>query len=307
MPQHITEKVYKIDPTLKPCARVQPGEIFTVSLQNAFGKSFADLSEFEAFLSPENSEEKQRLNHPCTGPIEVVTDETDISLAVTILGFKIHRGYQCISHSTGLLKEQYKERNCAIYDVDSNWNIHFHGQDLRLRGSPKLGFISTVDSEIRSCGRASRNGGNIDLNFLDLGSTIYLPVNHSKPLLLLGDLHICQGNGEAAGIAVEADGEVTVKVDIIHKINFPVIDHKNNIVIVGWGDTVESALQQSVQNAIEYLQRIFPFCDWKPEEIYQFISAEGNLTMGNSTGKVKTCATVFYKKRTTNKFAFSVF
>lgn len=302
----INHKVYHIDPSHEPCAQVMPGEIFQVDLQNAFGKSFQSISEFEAFMSPANTEEKQRLNHPCTGPIEVMTERSDISLAVHILDFKISRGYQCISKSTGLLKDQFIDRECVIYEVDQNWTLHFHEEDLRMRGSPKLGFITTVDKEVRSCGRACHNGGNLDFNFLDKGSTIYLPVNHEKPILLLGDLHICQGNGEAAGIAVEADGEVTLKVEIVDKVNFPVIDHKNNLVVVGWGETVEEALKKSVENTIHYLQRIFPFCDWTPGEIYKFISAEGNLTMGNSTGRIKTCSTVFYKKRLTNKYLFPV-
>jgi amidase len=303
----ISHKIYKIDPLCAPSARVRPGEIFKVDVQNAFGKTFQSISEFEAFMSPENEKEKKLLNHPCTGPIEVTTDRKDISLAVHILDFKVTKGFQCISQSTGLLKNQFPKRECVIYEVEPDWTLQFHGNDLRMRGSPKLGFISTIDEELRSCGRASKNGGNLDLNFLDQGSTIYLPVNNNKPLLMLGDLHICQGNGEAAGIAVEADGEITLKVEIIDKIDFPVINHKHNLVIVGWGETIEAALQKSVENTIIYLQRIFPFCDWTEGDIYKFISAEGNLTMGNSTGTIKTCGTVFFKKRLTNKFLFPVF
>lgn len=307
MQQTISDKVYKIDPSLQPGTRVKPGEIFKVNVQNAFGKSFQTLAEFEEFMSPENDEEKRRLNHPCTGPIEIITDRTNISLAVHIHDFKVSRGFQCISKSTGLLKDQFKDRECMIYDVTSDGHLQFHGGDLRMRATPKLGFIATMDHEIRSCGRASENGGNLDLNFLDQGSSIYLPVNHNKPLLLLGDLHLCQGNGEASGIAVEADGEITLQVDVIDKIDFPVINHKHNLVVVGWGDTIDQALQKSVQNTIQFLKRIFPFCDWTDGEIYKFISAEGNLTMGNATGKVKTCGTVFYKRRITNKYLFPVY
>lgn len=305
--QVISNKVYKIDPSDAPCASVKPGEIFKIEVQNAFGKSFKSLDEFEAFMSPENEQEKQKVSHPCTGPIEIISDRTDISLAVTLLDFKVDRGFQCISRSTGLLRNQFKDRECVIYDLEKDWTLQFHDTDLRMRGSPKLGFIATMDEVERSCGRCSENGGNLDLNFLDLGSTIYLPVNHAKPLLLLGDLHICQGNGEAAGIAIEADGEITLKVEIIDKIDFPVIDHKHNLIVVGWGETIESALQKSVENTISYFGRIFPFCDWTEGEIYKFISAEGNLTMGNSTGRIKTCGTVFFKKRLTNKFMFPVF
>lgn len=307
MQKRISQKVWQIDPNIPPCAKVLPDETFTLELQNAFGKSFSSVHEFEAFMSPENEDEKNRIGHPCTGPVEVITDKQDISLAVHILDCKAVRGYQCISKSTGLLKDQFQKRVCMIHEIDEKMTIQFHDGDLRMRGSPKIGFAATVDNEVRRCGRASANGGNLDLNYLDKGSIIYLPVNFEKPLLLLGDLHICQGNGEAAGIAVEADGEVTLKISIIDKIDFPVIDHKDVLVITGWGETLEQALKKSVENTIVYLKRIFPFFDWSTEEIYKFISAEGNLTMGNSTGKVKTCGTVFVKKRITNKYSFPVF
>jgi acetamidase/formamidase len=307
MQPNISHTVYKVDPASEPCVRVMPGEIFRVNLQNAFGKSFESVSEFEEFMSPANEAEKQRLNHPCTGPIEIITNRSNSSLAVHILDLKASRGYQCISKSTGLLRSKFKKRECEIYEVAPDMTLPLHGQDLLIRGSPKLGFITTIGQEAQSCGRANQNGGNLDFNFLDNGSTIYLPVNNTKALLLLGDLHICQGNGEAAGIAIEADGEATLQVEVIDKIDFPVIDHKHSLVIVGWGKTLKAALQESVTNTMHYLERVFPFCTWSAGELYKFISTEGNLTIGNSTGKVKTCGTVFLKKRLTNKFLFPVF
>lgn len=303
----LADPVHRIDPTLESRLKVIPGQTFTVPLHNAFGKSFDSIEEFEAFLSPDNEEEKQRLNHPCTGPIEVITDRKNISLAIHIVEMNSKKGYQCISRSTGLLKEQFHDRECAIYDIGDDGVLHFNNGDIVMRGSPKLGFIATMDDQERSCGRAYKNGGNLDFNLLDKGSTIYLPVNAETPRILVGDLHVCQGNGEACGIAVEADGEVTLKIDIIDKIDFPVINHKHNLVIIGWGDHVDESLACSVQNTIHYLMRLFPFSNWSEGEIYKFISAEGNLTMGNATGKVVTCGTVFYKQRVKNKYGLPIF
>ena len=300
----ISEVQYKIDKKCSPVAVVNPGEVFTLKVQNAFGKSFETIDEFETFLA--NDEDKRKHNHPCTGPVEIRTDKNEISLAITLVDLKATRGYQCISKSTGILKENFSARQCTIYDVKDDNILRFKDEDLLMRGSPKLGFITTIDDTVRSCGRTSENGGNIDLNFLDKGSVIYLPVNADCARILVGDLHVCQGNGEAAGMGVEADGEVTLKVSIVDKINFPVINHKDYLVIVGWGATVDECLKKSVENTIQFLQRVFPFCDWNEGEIYKFISAEGNLTMGNSTGAIKTCGTVFYKRRLKNKCHFPV-
>ena len=230
---YVNKLVYGVSDNLETALVINPGETITLELKNAYGKSFSSVEEFEAFLSEENNEEKKRLNHACTGPIEVRTDQKDISLAIQILGSKATKGYQSISKSTGFLKNDYTTRSCDVIDIADDQKLLFKDGDLILNTHPKIGFIATLDSEDRSAGRACENGGNIDLNYLDKGSIIYLPVNSSRARFLVGDLHACQGNGEAAGIAIEADGEVTLKVDIVDKINFPVIDDKHRIIIVG--------------------------------------------------------------------------
>jgi amidase len=304
---HVQSLVYSVDDAHESAAIIEPGECITLKLQNAFGKSFESPEEFASFFATENQASKQALNHPCTGPIEVKTQDTNISLAIHILETKATRGYHCISKTTGLLKDKFPERSCRIIDFTDDQKVCFKDEDLILKTHPKIGFISTIDSQVRSVGRACENGGNIDLNYLDKGSTIYLPVNNSRARFLVGDLHVCQGNGEAAGCALEADGEVMLQVEVVDKINFPIIDDKHRLIIVGWGETIDASLKRSVENSLVYLKRVFPFCDWSETEIYKLISAEGNLVLGNATGHVTTCGMVFYKKRLVNKFGFAIF
>lgn len=302
--QVVHKKFYSLDNSIESAAVVEPGEVFTLHLQNAFGESFQSEEEFISFLS--DDERKKKCNHPCTGPIEVRTDEENISLAIHILDTKATRGYQCVSKSTGLLKEQFKERSCTLMHFENDHRIKYK-EDLIINTHPKIGFISTFDNQVRSPGRTCENGGNIDLNYLDKGSTIYLPVNDKRARFAVGDLHACQGNGEAAGIAIEADGEVTLKVDIVDKINFPIIRDSRRLIMVGWGENIEQCLKKCAENTRSYLRRVFPFCDWDEADIYKFISAEGNLVLGNSTGKVITAGMVFYQKRLLNKYDFPIF
>jgi len=306
--QTISQKIYRLRDDIPACATVKPGEVFRVEIQNAFGKSFDNLEEFEFFLSAENETEKKSVNHPCTGPIAVEGATDAHSLAVTILSAKAHRGFQCISKSTGLLRSEFTKRFCSIYDIKDGKYLEFHGGDVVLHANPKVGFISTLDQMERSCGRSSENGGNLDLNFLDEGSVIYLPVNHpTQARIAFGDLHICQGNGEAAGIGIEADGELEVRIDLVDKINFPIIDNRNQMVYVGWGDSLDEGITRAVKNAMTYLERLFPFSQWESGELYKFLSAEGNMTLGNSSGKVKTCGLSLLKKRMKNKYGFPLF
>ena len=304
--KEISKKIYKVDPAAPSITTVRPGESFLVNVQNAFGKTFKNVSEFEAFLSPENEQEKNSLNHPLTGPIEIDTKNKDCSLAITIEDVKITNAFQCVSKSTGFLKDRFTDRACEIFDVKDGNLLKMKDGDLVIRTHPKIGFISTIDNQERSAGRSSENGGNLDLNFLDKGSTIYLPVNAKKARLLIGDLHACQGNGEAAGIAIEADGQIQLRAEVVDKIPFPVIDDKHRLIIVGWGETLEKAAEKVTENSIEFLKRIFPFCHWGDIDVYKFISAEGNVVLGNASGKVKTCGMVFHKRRISNKYDFPI-
>jgi amidase len=299
--------IHRLNPGATTSIVVKPGESFVAQVQNAFGKTFENLEEFAEFLSPENEDEKRSVNHPCTGPIEIETSGQNISLAITIEDIKLTRAFQCVSKSTGLLKDKFTDRACKEFDIGENNVLTMQGGDLVIHTQPKIGFIATMDDEERSPGRSCENGGNLDLNYLTKGSTIYLPVNDSRARILVGDLHACQGNGEVAGIAIESDGEVTLSVKVVDKINFPIIDNGKRIVIVGWGDTLEDCSRQATLNALTYLERIFPMCDWPEIDRYMFLSAEGNLVIGNSTGAVKTCALVLHKNRITNKYNLPIF
>jgi amidase len=56
----------------------------------------------------------------------------------------------------------------------------------------------------------SFNGGNMDFNDVCAGNTICFPVSLDGGLLVLGDLHAYQGDGEILGIAAECAGEVDI-------------------------------------------------------------------------------------------------
>jgi formamidase len=59
------------------------------------------------------------------------------------------------------------------------------------------------------------NGGNVDIKDLSSGSRVLFPVFTPGALLSVGDLHFCEGDGEATWNAVEMDGATWLKVDVI--------------------------------------------------------------------------------------------
>jgi acetamidase/formamidase len=60
-------------------------------------------------------------------------------------------------------------------------------------------------------------GGNIDINDLTVGSTLYLPVQVPGALFVAGDPHMAQGDGEVALTAMEGSLRPTFRLTVVKK------------------------------------------------------------------------------------------
>ncbi len=61
------------------------------------------------------------------------------------------------------------------------------------------------------------HGGNMDIRYMGVGATIYLPCYVDGCGLAVGDVHFAQGDGEVAGTAIEMDADVTLMAEILKK------------------------------------------------------------------------------------------
>lgn len=59
------------------------------------------------------------------------------------------------------------------------------------------------------------HGGNLDIRYLQVGVTLYLPCYIDGCGLAIGDPHFAQGDGEVSGTAIEMDADFTVTTRII--------------------------------------------------------------------------------------------
>ena len=64
-------------------------------------------------------------------------------------------------------------------------------------------------------GPPREHGGNMDIRYLGVGVTVYLPCYVEGCGLGVGDLHFAQGDGEVAGTAIEMDADGTLTTEII--------------------------------------------------------------------------------------------
>jgi len=58
------------------------------------------------------------------------------------------------------------------------------------------------------------HGGNMDIRYMQAGTTVYLPCFIDGCGLAVGDFHYAQGDGEVSGTAIEMDGVLTVTTSI---------------------------------------------------------------------------------------------
>ena len=79
------------------------------------------------------------------------------------------------------------------------------------------GLCGLEGSEQSECLRTfppREHGGNLDIRYLQAGTTVYLPCMIDGCGLGVGDLHYAQGDGEVSGTAIEMDAVVTLRVEL---------------------------------------------------------------------------------------------
>lgn len=166
--------------------------------------------------------------HVITGPIAVAGAEPGDLLAITLLETLPRVPYGVITnrHGKGALPDEFPLAG-DIYNVFAALTQDGKRATLALAPdseehvsfaiNPFLGIMG-----VAAAGQIRPNsvppgpyGGNIDINLLTVGSTLYLPVLVPGALAYVGDPHFAQGDGEVALTALEAPLRATVRLDVV--------------------------------------------------------------------------------------------
>jgi acetamidase/formamidase len=126
--------------------------------------------------------------------------------------------------------------------------------------------------------RPWKNGSNMDLNELQAGSTLYLPVFLKGGLIWTGDSHCRQGNGEVNLTALECayqeiEIQPIVRKDL--KTDWPWAETKTDWIFMGYDEDLNQAMKIAVQQTVAWLasQKIVPM---SREEAYALTSIVGD-------------------------------
>jgi len=237
--------------------------------------------------------------HSITGPIYVNGAEPGDTLEIRILKIVPKEYAQNFNlpgklFPTGLLPGDFPEGFVRYYRLDlvKNQTEFKPGIVLDLQPFPGVIAVGPDPNEPKEKagppikddkGRTStlrpwKNGSNMDLNELQAGSTLYLPVFVKGALIWTGDSHCRQGNGEVNLEALEcAYKEIKIQPIVRKdlKTEWPWAETKDDWIFTGFDEDLTQAMKIAVTQTINWLstQKMVPM---SREEAYALTSIAGD-------------------------------
>jgi len=222
--------------------------------------------------------------HSITGPIYVNGAEPGDTLEIRILKIVPKEYGQNFNlpgkdFPTGLLPKEFLEGFVRYYKFDlAKMTTEFKpGIVLPLKPFPGVIAVAPDPNEPKEKagppikddkGRTStlrpwKNGSNMDLNELQAGSTVYLPVFVKGALIWTGDSHCLQGNGEVNLEAMECaykEIEIQPIVRKDMKVEWPQAENKDYWIFTGFDEDLLEAMKIATRNTIDWLssQKMVP-------------------------------------------------
>lgn len=229
--------------------------------------------------------------HIVTGPVAIEGAEPGDVLKVETLNIVPRVPYGVISnrHGKGALPKEFPENagpqpnasaqnpkayaNVSIFAPIKRIKGHWHGilknkagAEIRYPTAPFMGIMGVAPDSTEKIHSVppSVYGGNLDINDLTAGSTIYLPVFVPGGMFYTGDPHMVQGDGEVALTAQEQSLRVTFRITLLKKGDPQIPDASGSLrkpfaqtdkywIAIGLNEDLDEAMKDAVREAIRFL------------------------------------------------------
>jgi len=180
-------------PGQEPVATASPGEMVLFETEDAQAGRVQNLDDALSIVLPITEA------NPVTGPLYVQGAQPGDTLAVRIVDIRLAaRGLGRVRPGRGVLGDGLRTRAAKLMPVREGM-IHFD-ERLRFAARPMIGTIGTAPADTSMASYyPGPHGGNLDINAVSIGATIYLPVAVPGGLLSIGDVHASMGDGELTG------------------------------------------------------------------------------------------------------------
>jgi acetamidase/formamidase len=255
------------DASTPPVMRVKSGD--TVEIQTLITSSPTRLE--GAGVKPEDVEQSLRDiykevtnkgpgGHILTGPIFIEGAEPGDVLEVRIKQIKlaIPYAYNAFSPGRGFLPEDFPYARMRIIPLDEKRMVAHFADGIEIPLHPFFGSIGVAPPEVS--GRISSappwiHAGNLDNKELVAGTTLYIPVHAKGALLLVGDGHAGQGNGEVDITAMETSLIGTFQL-IVRKdmhLKWPRAETPTHYITMGLHEDLNEATKMALREMIDFL------------------------------------------------------
>jgi acetamidase/formamidase len=138
---------------------------------------------------------------------------------------------------------------------DGMWRLGRHA----VRSAPFLGVIGMPPPEPgeHRTTPPRRWGGNIDCKELVAGVTLYLPIPVDGALLMAGDGHGAQGDGEVSGTAIECPLErATLTLDVDDReLRAPIARTADSWIAFGFDEDLDAAAEEATETMLDLMER----------------------------------------------------
>ena len=195
---------------MTPACEVASGDSIELAVPDA---SYGQIATRDRGAATWHELDFSRMN-PLAGPVFVRGARAGDTLEVEILGVETDIwGWTGSSPASDCSPTTFRDHGCGsrtstrsspLADgVDSP--VPAVPRDDRCRSRPTRAALGYPALGVR---------GNLDVRYLTVGATLFLPVGVDGALLSIGDGHAAQGDGEVCGSAIETGMEITVRVRV---------------------------------------------------------------------------------------------
>jgi len=195
---------------------------------------------------------------PVTGPIWIDDAKPGSVLKTEIIKLELASGRGAVLSmpGRGAFGNQLLAPALKVVTYDNRYA--YFNESIRVPLRPMVGKVAVAPAgKAINCHATGSYGGNMDITDLTEGCSIYLPVFVEGALLSCGDVHAVMGDGESSYSAVETEGLLTLRCQVLHDIELthPMVVTPNEVMTVGHGGTLEEACTMALDNMVTLVMK----------------------------------------------------
>lgn len=299
------------DPRLAPALTIASGDLVAVEAVTHHAGDAPDLlmdAGIEAIFA--QVDDRGPGPHLLTGPIAVAGARPGDVLQVDILEATPRLAYGSnLAASWGLLADELPASRVTIYALDAAALLGRAAfaydaptprrsdtpgvvvapgsvarepalEDVVVPLRPHFGTMGVAPAErVRASSvPPGDHGGNVDNWRIGAGGRMHYPGQVDGALLSVGDPHVSQGDGEVSGTALEASLNGLLRLSVRRDLAFtvPVLETPTELLVHGFGDTLDEAMRAAALRTLAILERPFGL---SRADAYSFMSVAVDFTV----------------------------